>query len=46
MCDNSDFDRHYDMTKMYDTTGFSEERDAAQAWWPVFDKMRAAKMIP
>lgn len=41
----SDFDREYDMTKMY-ATGFTEERTPKEAWYPVFDKMRAAKMIP
>ena len=41
----SDFDRQYDMTKTY-ATGFTEERDAKQAWWPVFEKMKEAKMIP
>ena len=40
-----DFDRQYDMTKMYDT-GFKEERDVMQAWGLVFDRMKAAKMIP
>jgi len=40
-----DFDRHYDMTKMY-ATGFEEERTPLQAWSPVFDRMREAKMIP
>jgi hypothetical protein len=33
------------MAKIYET-GFTEERDAAQAWYPVFDQMRKAKMIP
>ncbi|ORY06912.1 hypothetical protein BCR34DRAFT_489840 [Clohesyomyces aquaticus] len=40
-----DFDRQYDMTKMYGT-GFQEERDTLQAWGPVFDRMRQAKIIP
>jgi hypothetical protein len=40
-----DFDRQYDMTKTY-STGFTEERDTLQAWGPVFDRMRAAKIIP
>ena len=40
-----DFDRQYDMTKMY-STGFSEERSTKQAWGGVFDRMRAAKIIP
>lgn len=42
---NSDFDRQYDMTKMY-ATGFEEERTPLEAWSVVFDRMRAAKMIP
>jgi hypothetical protein len=42
---NSDFDREYDMTKMY-ATGFEEERTPLDAWGVVFDRMRAAKMIP
>jgi hypothetical protein len=40
-----DFDRQYDMTKMYDT-GFTEERTVMEAWGGVFDRMRAAKLIP
>ncbi|KAI1402655.1 hypothetical protein F4819DRAFT_485304 [Hypoxylon fuscum] len=40
-----DFDRHYDMTKIYDT-GFSEERGTLQAWGGSFDRMRKAKIIP
>ncbi|KAH8651832.1 hypothetical protein BGZ60DRAFT_436413 [Tricladium varicosporioides] len=40
-----DFDRQYDMTKMYGT-GFSEERSTSEAWGGVFDRMRAAKIIP
>jgi hypothetical protein len=40
-----DFDRQYDMTKMY-RTGFEEERDTKQSWGGVFDRMRAAKIIP
>lgn len=40
-----DFDRQYDMTKMY-RTGFSEERSTMQAWGGVFDRMRRAKIIP
>lgn len=43
-----DFDRQYDMAKMYDAhaTGFAEERDTMQAWGPVFDRMKAARLIP
>ena len=41
-----DFDRQYGMTRMYETTGFQEERTTAQAWGGVFDRMRAAKIIP
>ncbi|PGH26440.1 hypothetical protein AJ80_01938 [Polytolypa hystricis UAMH7299] len=40
-----DFDRQYDMTKMY-LTGFEEERSVMQAWGGVFDRMRGAKLIP
>ncbi|PSN65021.1 hypothetical protein BS50DRAFT_575132 [Corynespora cassiicola Philippines] len=40
-----DFDRQYDMSKMYGT-GFEEERDTLQAWGGVFDRMRKAKIIP
>ncbi|OCL09603.1 hypothetical protein AOQ84DRAFT_388059 [Glonium stellatum] len=40
-----DFDRQYDMTKMYGT-GFNEERTVMQAWGGVFDRMRRAKIIP
>jgi nucleoside-diphosphate-sugar epimerase len=40
-----DFDRQYDMTKMYGT-GFEEERNTIEAWGPVFDRIRAAKIIP
>ncbi|KAI4593137.1 hypothetical protein KJ359_010061 [Pestalotiopsis sp. 9143b] len=40
-----DFDRQYDMSKMYGT-GFTEERSTSQAWGCVFDRMREAKIIP
>ncbi|KAF2186720.1 hypothetical protein K469DRAFT_663770 [Zopfia rhizophila CBS 207.26] len=40
-----DFDRQYDMMKMY-ATGFTEERDTMQAWGGVFDRMRKARIIP
>jgi hypothetical protein len=40
-----DFDRQYDMGKMY-ATGFTEERSVMQAWGGVFDRMRQAKIIP
>jgi len=40
-----DFDRQYDMTKMYGT-GFAEERPTLEAWGGVFDRMKKAKMIP
>lgn len=40
-----DFDRQYDMTKIY-ATGFKEERSTLEAWGGVFDRMRKAKMIP
>ncbi|KAF2404506.1 hypothetical protein EJ06DRAFT_526590 [Trichodelitschia bisporula] len=40
-----DFDRQYDMTKMY-STGFTEERTTIEAWGPVFDRLKKAKIIP
>ncbi|EMD69427.1 hypothetical protein GGP41_004586 [Bipolaris sorokiniana] len=40
-----DFDRHFDLTKIY-STGFTEERTPKEAWWAVFDRMRKAKLIP
>ncbi|KAH7078179.1 hypothetical protein BKA63DRAFT_410154 [Paraphoma chrysanthemicola] len=40
-----DFDRQFDMSKMYGT-GFKEERTASQAWGGVFDRMRKAEIIP
>lgn len=40
-----DFDRHFDMTKMY-STGFTEERGPKDTWWKVFDRMRKARIIP
>ncbi|KAH4001645.1 hypothetical protein HBI56_071490 [Parastagonospora nodorum] len=40
-----DFDRQYDMNKMY-STGFDEERGTKRAWGGVFDRMRKAKIIP
>ena len=33
------------MTKMYET-GFTEERTTIEAWGGVFERMRAAKLIP
>lgn len=41
-----DFDRQYNMDKMYTTTGFQEERTVMGAWGLVFDRMRAARIIP
>lgn len=41
-----DFDREYDMTKMYEVAGFKEERTSAQTYSGVFDRMKAAKIIP
>nr|OQO26168.1 hypothetical protein B0A51_03887 [Rachicladosporium sp. CCFEE 5018] len=44
-----DFDRQYDMTKMYSTPKdkpFTEERSTIQAWGLVFDRMRKGKLIP
>ena len=40
-----DFDRQYDMEKMY-STGFDEERNTTESWGGVFDRMRTAKIIP
>jgi hypothetical protein len=40
-----DFDRQYDMSKMYGT-GFKEERGTQEAWGGVFERMRKAKIIP
>jgi hypothetical protein len=40
-----DFDREYDMEKMY-ATGFKEERGTREAWGGVFERMRGAKIIP
>ena len=44
-----DFDRQYDMTKMYSTpknAPFKEERSTMQAWGGVFDRMREGRLIP
>lgn len=44
-----DFDRQYDMTKMYSTPPdkpFTEERSTSEAWHGAFDRMREAKLIP
>ncbi|KAK6439644.1 hypothetical protein LTR95_004138 [Oleoguttula sp. CCFEE 5521] len=44
-----DFDRQYDMTKMYSTPQdkpFTEQRSTMQAWGLVFDRMREGKLIP
>jgi hypothetical protein len=40
-----DFDRQYDMGKIYGT-GFEEERGTGEAWGAVFDRMKKAKIIP
>jgi hypothetical protein len=40
-----DFDRHFDMSKTYET-GFTEERGTKESWGVVFDRMRKAKIIP
>ncbi|KXJ96353.1 hypothetical protein Micbo1qcDRAFT_210679 [Microdochium bolleyi] len=40
------FDRQYDMSKMYDEAGFTEERSTKETWGGVWDRMRAAKIIP
>lgn len=41
-----DMDRQYDMSKMYDAAGFTEERPTENAWGRVFEKMKQAKLIP
>jgi len=41
----SDFDRHYDMSKIQEA-GFSESFDTMETWGPTFDRMRKAKIIP
>lgn len=41
-----DFDRQYDMDKVYKEAGFGEERGTLEAWGGVFDNMRKAKVIP
>lgn len=44
-----DFDRQYDMKKMYSTPRdlpFREQRSTMEAWGPVFDRMRGARLIP
>ena len=44
-----DFDRQYDMKKMYNTptdNPFREERSTMEAWGLVFDRMRGGKLIP
>lgn len=44
-----DFDRQYNMTKMYSTPAekpFTEERGTMEAWGGVFDRMRAGRLIP
>lgn len=44
-----DFDRQYDMTKMYSTPRdkpFTEQRSTKEAWGGVFDRMRRGRLIP
>jgi hypothetical protein len=44
-----DFDRQYDMNKMYSTpidNPFREERSTMEAWGVVFDRMRGGKLLP
>jgi hypothetical protein len=41
-----DTDRHFSMDKLYDVVKFQEERTTRKAWGGVFDKMRAAGIIP
>lgn len=41
-----DFDRQYDMKRMYETTGFTEERSTIEAWGGVFDRMRKFELMP
>ncbi len=43
--DQADFDRQYDLSKLYDA-GFAEESDALEVWGTAWDRMRKAKMIP
>lgn len=45
MMSGFDFDRPYDVSKVY-ATGFQEERSTPEAWGPVFEVMRRAKVIP
>lgn len=44
-----DFDRQYDMTKMYSTPPdkpFTEEKSTAETWGGVFDRMAEGRLIP
>lgn len=44
-----DFDRQYDMRKVYSTPPekpFTEERSTMEAWGGVFNRMREGKLIP
>ena len=41
-----DFDRQYDMRKLYEGSGFPEEREATRGWRDTFERMKQAKMIP
>ncbi|KAF7185723.1 Short chain dehydrogenase sirQ [Pseudocercospora fuligena] len=44
-----DFDRQYNMSKMYSSpkeNPFTEQRDTKEAWYGVFDRMRAGHLIP
>ncbi|KAK0388033.1 hypothetical protein NLU13_4277 [Sarocladium strictum] len=41
-----DFDRQYDMSKLYDVAGFQEQRKPAQTWGGTFELMKKAKLIP
>lgn len=41
-----DFDRQFDMSKLYDVAGFKEERTPEQTWGGTFELMKKAKLIP
>lgn len=45
LLDFADFDRQYDMSKIYDA-GFTEKHTPMQSWGTTWDRMRKAKMLP
>ncbi|OHE91117.1 SirQ [Colletotrichum orchidophilum] len=45
MVSGMDFDRPYDVSKIYGT-GFTQETTTLQTWSPVFERMRGARVIP